>query len=166
MSLLFEAVTCSRCGGSGHFSYCQRYGTTCFKCGGQKQVLTKRGRIAQALYTRLLSKPLYALQPGDQIREYGLTMGGDSFVAWYQVERIRKDELNPGWVVEMARVARDGKITDERTSFGGLNLGHVFRVRLQDKARLANIQMIALAYQSVLSQCGKEPKWYRTVAWG
>jgi hypothetical protein len=34
---------CTRCGGSGHYSYCQMHGTTCFKCGGsgaQTQPLT------------------------------------------------------------------------------------------------------------------------------
>src|SRR5207249_1748734 len=47
--LFFESETCSRCGGSGHYSYCQRYGTTCFKCGGRTTVLTKRGEAAQRL---------------------------------------------------------------------------------------------------------------------
>jgi hypothetical protein len=27
-------VTCGRCGGSGHYSYCSMYGTTCFGCRG------------------------------------------------------------------------------------------------------------------------------------
>src|SRR5260370_38124710 len=26
--------SCPRCGGSGHYSYCQMYGTTCFQCRG------------------------------------------------------------------------------------------------------------------------------------
>jgi hypothetical protein len=28
------ARTCRRCGGSGHYSYCPQYGTTCFGCWG------------------------------------------------------------------------------------------------------------------------------------
>lgn len=52
-----ETVTCSRCCGSGNYSWCQRYGTTCFKCGGRKAVLTKRGAAAAALLDRLRSKP-------------------------------------------------------------------------------------------------------------
>lgn len=35
---------CTRCGGYGQYSYCQMYGSTCFKCGGtgyQKAKLTK-----------------------------------------------------------------------------------------------------------------------------
>lgn len=30
-------VNCSRCGGTGNHSYCEMYGTTCFKCSGHKQ---------------------------------------------------------------------------------------------------------------------------------
>lgn len=30
----FPLRPCSRCGGSGHYSYCAQYGTTCFGCSG------------------------------------------------------------------------------------------------------------------------------------
>jgi hypothetical protein len=40
IALGHEAV-CSRCGGCGNFSYCQMYGTTCFKCGGSGKTATK-----------------------------------------------------------------------------------------------------------------------------
>lgn len=46
MELKFERETCSRCSGSGNYSYCQSYGTTCFKCHGAKEVLTKRASLA------------------------------------------------------------------------------------------------------------------------
>ena len=42
----FEIETCSRCGGSGHFSYNQIDGSRCFKCGGAKVTYTKRGQAA------------------------------------------------------------------------------------------------------------------------
>lgn len=42
----FETVTCSRCAGSGNYSYCQTYGTTCFKCHGKGKVHTVRGKAA------------------------------------------------------------------------------------------------------------------------
>jgi hypothetical protein len=32
---------CSRCGGSGHYSYCQMYGTTCFGCSGSGKMVVK-----------------------------------------------------------------------------------------------------------------------------
>jgi len=34
--------TCSRCGGSGHYSYNQMYGTVCFKCNGMKYLLPRK----------------------------------------------------------------------------------------------------------------------------
>ncbi len=39
---------CTRCCGVGRFSYCQRYGDTCFKCGGSgKQVPKLTAKLAQ-----------------------------------------------------------------------------------------------------------------------
>lgn len=38
--------TCSRCGGSGEYSFCQMHGTTCFKCGGS-------GYVGQNLTSKL-----------------------------------------------------------------------------------------------------------------
>jgi DnaJ-class molecular chaperone len=42
----FEHVTCSRCGGSGHYSFNLMYGTVCFKCHGRGWCYTKRGAAA------------------------------------------------------------------------------------------------------------------------
>lgn len=36
---LFGMTTCTRCGGSGNYSYCQAYGTRCFKCSGSGKQL-------------------------------------------------------------------------------------------------------------------------------
>jgi hypothetical protein len=41
--------TCGRCGGSGHYSYNQISGTTCFGCGGRGEVVRK---LTQPLLTR------------------------------------------------------------------------------------------------------------------
>ena len=42
---------CTRCGGSGNYSYCQRFGTKCFKCDGNKQqvVTPTKAEIARLL---------------------------------------------------------------------------------------------------------------------
>ena len=53
MTMKFETETCSRCSGSGHFSYNQITGTQCFRCHGQKVTYTKRGQAALA-YSRTL----------------------------------------------------------------------------------------------------------------
>lgn len=39
LTFLGHTVECSRCGGSGHFSFNRMTGTTCFKCNGRKRVL-------------------------------------------------------------------------------------------------------------------------------
>lgn len=51
-----EVETCSRCSGSGHFSFHSERGTTCFKCHGRGTTLTKRGAAAQAFMFSLLTK--------------------------------------------------------------------------------------------------------------
>ncbi len=40
--------TCSRCGGGGHYSYCEMHGTTCFGCGGSGKVLPSTGEALKA----------------------------------------------------------------------------------------------------------------------
>src|SRR5262252_1659148 len=64
-TLLFENVPCSRCGGSGHYSYCQMYGTTCFKCAGDGAVLTKRGRAAQMFLNQSRKRKASEFKVGD-----------------------------------------------------------------------------------------------------
>lgn len=39
--VLGHGQTCGRCGGGGHYSYCQMYGTTCFGCSGKGVVAVK-----------------------------------------------------------------------------------------------------------------------------
>jgi hypothetical protein len=41
---LFETEPCSRCGGTGQHSYCQMYGTTCFKCQGSGKQWTRKDK--------------------------------------------------------------------------------------------------------------------------
>ena len=46
----WETEVCSRCGGTGNFSYCMSHGTKCFRCKGNKITLTKRGEAAQKAF--------------------------------------------------------------------------------------------------------------------
>lgn len=46
-----ETVTCTRCCGTGRYSYCQTYGSTCFKCHGSGKQYTKRG-LAAAMWLK------------------------------------------------------------------------------------------------------------------
>jgi hypothetical protein len=45
-TIRYEMKVCGRCGGSGSYSYCLSYGTTCFACKGSKKVLSAAGAKA------------------------------------------------------------------------------------------------------------------------
>ena len=74
---------CSRCGGSGHYSYNQRDGSRCFKCNG-------RGKIAHKLTAKLLKEVKQQVEQGalvpyieDQKNKYFARSAGDLIMkAW------------------------------------------------------------------------------------
>lgn len=69
--LKYNTVACSRCGGTGNYSYCSMYGTTCFKCRGNKTYLSKAGATAAAAIDAFkkanFSKRFDLLVPGDRV---------------------------------------------------------------------------------------------------
>ena len=54
-------ATCNRCGGTGHYSYCTMYGSTCFGCSGNRVVFE---------YTQKRLKQLQELARTGAIRRY------------------------------------------------------------------------------------------------
>lgn len=86
MLMEFERESCSRCGGSGHYSYCEMHGTTCFKCGGSGKQYTKRGHAALTWMRDQQTTRLDAVAPGDYVD----TGGGQRFV----VDRIYQDRTS------------------------------------------------------------------------
>lgn len=64
---IFETQTCSRCHGCGEYSYCEMYGSTCFKCGGSGLTLTKRGEKAQWFFRKSISVESSSLEKGQQV---------------------------------------------------------------------------------------------------
>jgi hypothetical protein len=67
MRLQFETVICSRCYGSGKYSYCEAYGDTCFKCRGSGKALSKRGLKAKEFMNDLLTIGVSVLNAGDKV---------------------------------------------------------------------------------------------------
>lgn len=89
MALLFENVTCTRCGGSGRMPF-SVWGGLCFKCGGKGATLTKRGWAAQHWYNEQRSKPVTEFQIGDLILFEGFSAGSYSQPSkWGRVTAIR-----------------------------------------------------------------------------
>ena len=68
-----ETEPCTRCGGSGQYSFCTMYGSKCFKCAGAGKRYTKRGRTAKAylMSLRLKETPVTDIKVGDEIRQNG-----------------------------------------------------------------------------------------------
>lgn len=90
----FEIEDCSRCSGTGHYSYCQRYGTMCFKCGGKKWVYTKRGQAARTYYDELCTVKGSELKIGDVIHYVDVTFGGDVYGNKATVKGIENNDIS------------------------------------------------------------------------
>lgn len=68
----FETVTCSRCFGSGKYSYCQMYGDTCFKCHGKGKVYTERALAALRWIAEQRKVDIGSLKLGDRVNVPGV----------------------------------------------------------------------------------------------
>jgi hypothetical protein len=143
---LFEHRFCSRCGGSGNYSYNQMYGTKCFKCHGSGYTLTKRGVEAQRFYRDLLAVRADEVQIGDEILHDGMfTKSG-----FFPVTRIAIDELNGGLILETSE----------------MNYGTSFEAQIRirhKKGFIREMQAKALSYQATLTKTGKVSKARRAV---
>jgi DnaJ-class molecular chaperone len=75
LSFTNETKSCTRCGGSGQYSYCAMWGSRCFKCHGTGKVLTTRCAKRRAEYTALRAELLGAaaetIQIGDVVELQG-----------------------------------------------------------------------------------------------
>lgn len=141
-NLLFENVTCSRCGGSGKFSWCQSYGDTCFKCHGDGKTLTKRGRAAQNWLTAQKKKKGREIEVGMTVLAEGIP--GFTASRWFKVEAVTGE----GTEHKIDGVDKHG----ERHGFQGFwDVG--IRVA-QTKERLAELRDAALAFQAELTKTG------------
>lgn len=66
----FESKVCSRCGGSGHYSFNLMHGTKCYGCNGSGVQFTKRGLAAKTFFENSLTLPASELKVGMAIKEF------------------------------------------------------------------------------------------------
>lgn len=143
---VFESETCSRCLGSGSYSWCQQWGTVCFGCAGAGKKLTKRGRAAMAHLTDLRSVPAKALVPGTKVYDLDVTMTGATRKVWR--------------TLVSSEVAADGRLTlvyAKNFEAHGVDPERPYRVA-QTPERLKETLEAALAYQVTLTKEGKVRK--------
>lgn len=157
---IFETETCSRCGGSGSYSYCQAYGTRCFKCGGKTTVLTKRGAAAQAFLAASCSKPAADLVAGDKVMEAAgpLSAGG-----WAAVTGVRPGAPGDAGVYRQDGTVDYGFIVETTRTRHHTTPAALFRVAQSAEDRAAKIAA-ALAYQAGLTKAGTPRKAARVPA--
>jgi hypothetical protein len=134
MTKVFENQVCGRCGGTGHYSYNQVDGSTCFKCRGSKTRLTPRGLASQNYYNDLITIPIGDVKIGDKIIPMTFERAG---------------------VVTEVSVDSSGVlfITVNNCSYGMSNTSTVKVVVVGDE-RQKNIDL-ALLFQSKLTKAGK-----------
>ena len=158
-----ETETCSRCSGSGHYSYCQSHGTICFKCGGSGKVYTKRGAAAALYLKGLRSKLATSFLVGDLFYMEGtpgLSSGGFSKVT--EVLHITGAELyaqgNRSYINGIEQPQRDQVriTTEKRGSWQGSPDTQV-RFALTAQQKLDTLAA-ALDYQETLTKQGKVSK--------
>src|SRR5262245_4455947 len=140
--LLFENVTCSRCGGSGEYSYCSMYGRVCFKCGGSGATLTKKGRVAQNWLNAKRKFKAGDLKVGDRYFYEGIP--GFSRTEKVTVTGFEPDPLNGGMTVMAVNEA--GKTFRMGTEI------EVRKVLTIEAARALRAE--AVAFQATLTKTG------------
>ena len=155
--LIFDHVTCTRCGGGGRYSFCQtmngKYGPyTCFKCRGAGVTLTKKGFAASQLLTRAYSKPAEELQPGDLIR----SIGGRR---WERVVEVRQEteESNTGYAISNGVKMFYFTVETEVSRRHGFDPRELYRVA-QSAERKAEVMPLVAEYQELLTKAGKPRK--------
>lgn len=142
-----EVEVCSRCGGTGHYSYCSMYGTTCFRCHGKKQTLTKRGAVAQNYLTELRSKPASELKVGDRIFD-------NVYGKWFTITEVRPGDADrDGGVVINGQVVPSELIVVANGHRWHTSAKAMFRVA-QSKDELARTLKLALDFQDTLTKTG------------
>lgn len=96
MKVTFETTECTRCGGSGKYSFNPLDGDRCYGCRGTGSQLTRAGKAAKARFDKAMEemKVTYAdVNEGDKIRQ----VHGNR--KWNTILSVTDDDLNPGRIV-------------------------------------------------------------------
>lgn len=152
----FEHESCSRCGGSGRYSWCQSHGDRCFKCGGRGWTFTKRGAVAAQVYADSLRIPAGDVEAGQKIRVEGIP--GMLATKWHLVVSVERD----GEMIRFATKTRragasewdDANLVDDGYGCPATSATRVSWTNDERRAKIA----VAVAYQETLTKKGEPRK--------
>ena len=145
---IFEHLTCTRCGGSGKYSFNMMDGTRCYGCNGSGHMLTKRGQAAQAFLNDMRSRPVEELKVGDLVY-IDFSFQRPKFM---RVESMRLDELNTkheNWILEFPSEKCAWTVT--------YGFGHKMRVGFTAEEKAEQVKA-ALEFQASLTKGGTVAK--------
>lgn len=153
-----ETTECSRCCGTGRYSYNQMHGSRCYGCGGSGKAYTRRGREAARYLEALRSKPARDFAPGDLVRHDMFTPGG-SIRTWITVTKVAPSTVRivtpgsadaPGSNGDSVTIEGTGRHGDVRITTGADKLLRQGFDAETKQAQLAD----AIAYQATLTVKG------------
>ncbi len=96
MARTFETKECSRCGGSGRYSYNSMHGDMCYGCHGKGKQITKRGSAAREIWMAIARPtiPVEDVEPGMKLYVSSMSKRGAA-----EVESVGEQTLADGRVI-------------------------------------------------------------------
>lgn len=157
----FETEPCPRCGGSGTYSRCEMWGTTCFECGYAKGIpgtgrrYTKRGKAARDFYASLRPvKRAADLVPGDRAKVQG-------YKGYLAVEAVTPAAGSVSWTVDGVKQTSEGRgyldVAFKGITYGCVAPDYTFKMAWTAEEQAAALAK-ALAYQATLTKAGTVAK--------
>lgn len=148
MATAFETEPCTRCGGTGHYSFNGEH-SRCYKCDGKNgaRSLTKRGVAAKAYYLAKFRVAASDIKIGDMIET-----GNGQKLRVVEIETKDETVIING---ETRRVKTLGLIGKSWAYYTGLSaIVRRYPTPEENDAAIAD----ALAYQATLTKAGKPRK--------
>lgn len=101
MALTFQTTECSRCGGSGRYSYNSVHGDMCYGCNGAGKVYTKAAKAAREIWTAIARPtiPVEDVQPGMKLYVRSMSKRGAAEVESVGPQYIGDRLINPGMLM-------------------------------------------------------------------
>ena len=144
----FETTVCTRCNGSGHYSFNAMSGTRCFNCRGGKTTLTKRGAAAREYFFNSFEMPVEQIEVGMLVWASGAAIMAPK--KWRMVLAV---------AVSTSGSIRDGvMLRGTELTFSGHSLSLSNGNKLmaaRDQNHLDSNMEAALQYQATLTKSGK-----------
>lgn len=152
MTTVFETEPCSRCSGTGHYSFNGEH-SICYKCGGKNgcRNYTKRGRAAKDYYEGLLAIDAKDVKVGEKLRSPGIKQ--------LTVATITRKPPNGRAWVSGVEIALSDTFTFANNAGLSLTVGVDSKVRRIPTAEENEVLLKqALTYQESLTLQGKPRK--------